>query len=184
MGQPVALYKRLADDGTKHHGFAHWYTLSSSPGWAVDANQHQAFPFVESAHVAAAAVVFGTVFVVDLRLIGIPHNRRPVTLISEEMLMLTRAAFVVSVITGALMFTANAHTYVVNTAFRVKMIALVAAGVNMIIFQHFTYKSVAACDKDLPAPRAARLAGFLSICIWITVIFLARWIGFYQGLCI
>ncbi len=162
--------------------FAHWVHAVEFSGvgqWMR--TSIKAFPLVESAHVAAAAVVFGTVFVVDLRLIGIPHNRRPVTLISEEMLKLTWIAFAVSVITGSLMFTANAHTYVVNTAFRIKMIALVAAGLNMVVFQYFTYKSVAAWDKDLPAPRAARVAGFLSICIWITVIFLARWIGFTKG---
>ena len=81
-------------------------------------------PIVEATHVACAAIVFGTVFVVDLRLIGVPHNQRPVTLISEEMLRLTWGAFVISVVTGTLMFTANAHTYVVNTAFRIKMLAL------------------------------------------------------------
>jgi uncharacterized membrane-anchored protein len=138
-------------------------------------------PIVEATHVACAAIVFGTVFVVDLRLIGVPHNQRPVTLISEEMLRLTWGAFVISVVTGTLMFTANAHTYVVNTAFRIKMLALVAAGLNMLIFQHFTYRSVGAWDKDLPAPRAARWAGIASICIWVAVIFLGRWIGFTKG---
>ncbi len=162
--------------------FAHWVqTVESSGVGQWMRTNLKAFPCVEATHVACAAMIFGTVFVVDLRLIGIPHNRRPVTVISEEMLRLTWVAFALSVITGALMFTANAHTYVANTAFRIKMIALIAAGVNMAVFQFFTYRSVSAWDKDLPAPRAARWAGILSICIWVTVIFLARWIGFTKG---
>jgi uncharacterized membrane-anchored protein len=162
--------------------FAHWVQAVESSGvgqWMR--TSVKAMPIVEATHVFCAATVFGTVFVVDLRLIGIPHNRRPVTVISQEMLRLTWSAFVLAAITGTLMFTANAHTYVANTAFRIKMIALLAAGLNMTFFHHFTYRSVAAWDKDLPAPRAARLAGIASICIWIAVIFLGRWIGFTKG---
>src|SRR5579862_4454576 len=83
----------------------------------------KAMPIVESIHVLAAATVFGTVFVVDLRLLGLPDTRRPVTLISREMLRLTWAAFCVAVVAGLLMFAANAHTYYGNTAFRLKMLA-------------------------------------------------------------
>lgn len=141
----------------------------------------KAMPVVESIHVMAVALVFGTIFIVDLRLLGLPSTRRPVTRISGEMLRLTWAGFVVAVITGALLFTANAATYFDNTPFRWKMLALLGAGVNMLVFQLFTYRSVAAWDKDAPTPLAARAAGALSILLWTTVIFLGRWIGFTKG---
>ena len=141
----------------------------------------KAMPFVESLHVLAAATVFGTVFIVDLRLLGFPDTRRPVTLISREMLRLTWAAFCIAVIAGVLMFAANAHTYIGNTAFRLKMLALVGAGVNMAIFQGLTYRTVSAWDKNAPTPLAGRVAGALSILLWLTVIFFARWIGFTKG---
>jgi hypothetical protein len=141
----------------------------------------KAMPIVEALHVLAIATVFGTVFVVDLRLLGLPHARRAITRIADEMLKLTWGGFAVAVVTGALMFAANANTYYVNTAFRLKLLALVAAGINMAIFQGITFKGVAAWDVDAKAPRAARIAGALSILLWITVIVLGRVIGFTKG---
>ncbi len=72
----------------------------------------KAMPFVESIHVLAAATVFGTILIVDLRLLGLPNTRRPFTRISDEMLKLTWTAFALALVTGFLMFAANANTYV------------------------------------------------------------------------
>jgi hypothetical protein len=141
----------------------------------------KAMPIVESIHVLAAATVFGTIFIVDLRLLGLPDTRRPFTRVSHEMLRLTWTAFCIAVIAGLLMFSANAHTYFGNTAFRLKMLALLGAGVNMAIFQGITFRSVGTWDKDAPPPLAGRLAGAISILLWVTIIFLARWIGFTKG---
>lgn len=141
----------------------------------------KAMPIVESIHVLAAATVFGTVFIVDLRLLGLPNTRRPITRISHEMLRLTWAAFVIALVTGALMFAANANTYVENTAFRLKMLTLLAAGLNMAIFHGLTYRTVGKWDTDAMPPSAARVAGVVSIVIWVGLIFFARWIGFTKG---
>jgi hypothetical protein len=140
-----------------------------------------AMPVVEALHVLAGATVFGTILIVDLRLLGFPDTRRPVTRVCSEMLWLTWIAFTVSVVAGALMFAANAHTYVGNTAFRLKMLALLGAGVNMALFHGFTFRTVGAWDRNAPVPLAARIAGALSILLWVSVIFLARWIGFTKG---
>jgi len=141
----------------------------------------KAMPIVEAIHVLCAATVFGTILVVDLRLLGFPNTKRPFTRISHEMLRVTWIAFCFAVITGALMFAANANTYYANTAFRFKMLALILAGVNMLIFQLITYRTVGQWDTGVRPPLAGRLAGALSLTIWVTLICLARWIGFTKG---
>ncbi len=141
----------------------------------------KAMPIVNALHVLAATTVFGTILVVDLRLLGFPDTRRPFTRISDEMLRLTWAAFALALLTGALMFAANAQTYVGNTAFQLKMLALIGGGVNMAIFQRITFRGVGAWDHSARPPLAGRIAGAASILIWISVIFLARWIGFTKG---
>ncbi len=138
-------------------------------------------PIVESIHVLAAATVFGTIFVVDLRLLGLPDTQRPVTVVMREMLRFTWLAFCLAVFAGLLMFAANANTYFNNTAFRLKMLALLGAGVNMAIFQAITARGVGSWDQNVRPPLAARAAGMMSILIWVTVICLARWIGFTKG---
>jgi hypothetical protein len=140
-----------------------------------------AMPWVNAIHVLCVTLVFGSILVVDLRLLGVLDRGRAVSRISDEMLRITWAAFIGAVITGVLYFAANATTYWFNMAFRFKMLAILLAGVNMAIFQFGTYRGVAAWDRDAPTPRAARIAGALSILLWLTVLVLGRVIGFTKG---
>jgi hypothetical protein len=138
-------------------------------------------PVVEAIHVLTAAVVFGTILIIDLRLLGFPNTRRAFTRIENELLRFTWGAFIISVITGILMFAANATTYYGNTAFRLKMLALLLAGVNMAVFELVTKRGVAGWDKDVKPAPAARFAGAASIAIWLAVLFIARWIAWTKG---
>lgn len=141
----------------------------------------RAMPVVEALHVVAVALVLGTVLVVDLRLLGLPDWRRPVTRVAGELLRLTWGGFGLAVITGVMMFTANAATYYGNTAFRLKLLALGLAGLNMAVFHLGAFRTVGTWDRDQRAPNAARMAAALSILLWIGIIFLGRWIGFTKG---
>ena len=159
--------------------FVHAIQASAPAEWMR--TSLKAMPIVESLHVLAAATLFGTILIVDLRLLGLPNTRRPVTVVTREMLRFTWASFCVSIIAGSLMFAANASTYYGNTAFRLKMLLLICAGLNMAFFHAVTFRTVGRWDKDTPTPLGARTAGALSMLIWVTVIFVARWIGFTKG---
>jgi hypothetical protein len=141
----------------------------------------KAMPIVEAIHVMAIATVFGTIALVDLRLLGWPNVMRSFSKLHHELLRWTWMAFGVSVITGVLLLIVNAVTYYRNTAFWLKMLVILLAGINMLVFERITAKSVASWDKGVAPPGAARLAGALSIVLWVTVIFLGRWIGFTKG---
>src|SRR5688572_10329352 len=82
------------------------------------------FPLLESAHVVGLALVFGTIAVVDFRLLGLASVNRPFEKVASEMLRWTWVAFALTLVTGFLMFSTNANVYIVNTAFRVKMVML------------------------------------------------------------
>ncbi|HXS81018.1 MAG TPA: DUF6644 family protein [Gammaproteobacteria bacterium] len=146
--------------------------------WMRDTNP--AMQVVESAHVLAAVMVLGTVLIADARLLGLADTRRAFTRISRETLPLTWAAFALAVVTGSLMFTTSAPTYFYNTAFEFKALALLCAGLNMALFQLFTARGVAAWDLG-KTPRAARVAGLISLALWAAVVLLGRWIGFTKG---
>jgi hypothetical protein len=140
-----------------------------------------AMPWVNAAHVLCISLVFGSILVVDLRLLGLCDRQRAVTRVAQDMLRLTWIAFAGAVLTGVLYFAANATTYWFNTAFRFKLLAILLAGVNMLVFQFHTFRGVATWNRDAPPPHAARLAGALSILLWTTVIVLGRVIGFTKG---
>jgi len=141
----------------------------------------KAMPIVEAIHVMAIATVFGTIALVDLRLLGWPNVQRSFSKLHHELLRWTWLAFGAAVITGVLLLIVNAVTYYRNTAFWLKMLAILLAGINMLVFEAVTAKSVASWDKGVTPPSAARLAGALSIVLWVAVIFFGRWIGFTKG---
>jgi peptidoglycan/LPS O-acetylase OafA/YrhL len=136
------------------------------------------FPLIESAHVIGLAMVFGTIAIVDLRLLGIASTRRPFSKIASDIMKWTWAAFVVTVVTGLLMFITNAAVYYHNTSFRWKMALLACAGINMLIFERTAARSVGQWDRNAAAPRAGRTAAAVSLVLWIGIIFLGRWVGF------
>jgi hypothetical protein len=141
----------------------------------------KAVAIVNALHVISIATVFGTIFLVDLRLLGIPNVKRAFSRVHHELLPWTWGAFGIAAITGVLLFMVNAVTYQRNTAFWLKMATIVLAGINMAVFELRTLKSVPTWDVGVKPPNAARLAGALSILLWIAVIVFGRWIGFTKG---
>jgi hypothetical protein len=137
-----------------------------------------AFPLIETVHVIALALVVGSIAIVDLRLLGLASTERSVSGLCREILPWTWGAFVLAVITGALMFASHANDYFANAAFRVKILLLLAAGINMLAFQLITYRGVAAWDRNVALPLPARVAGAVSLTCWVGIVFFGRWIGF------
>jgi hypothetical protein len=136
-----------------------------------------AFPLIESFHVVGLTLVFGTIAVLDLRLLGLASIHRPFTKVAE-VLKWTWAAFGLTVMTGALMFITNASVYFSNTSFRWKMVLLALSGLNMFVFERTAFRNVHRWDSDKAAPPSGKLAAAISLILWISVIFLGRWIGF------
>jgi uncharacterized membrane protein len=135
------------------------------------------FPAVESIHVVALTLVAGTIFVVDLRLIGVASRNMRFTQLSDQMLPWTWRAFVLAAITGSLLLSANAEGYYSNTPLRIKAVLLLLAGLNMAYFQLVTFKTVSQWDNGRPVD-AARFAGWASLILWTGVIACGRWAGF------
>ena len=136
------------------------------------------FPFAEAAHVIGLALVFGTILVLDLRLLGFASSERPFGKVAGDILKVTWIGFAIAVITGALMFITNADVYFHNTYFRVKMLLLALSGVNMAAFEVTARKSVQEWDTAKSAPRSGRIVATCSLVLWISIIFTGRLIGF------
>jgi hypothetical protein len=137
-----------------------------------------AFPWIETIHVICITTMVGVIAVLDLRLLHAAWSRRPVRQVSAEVLPFTWGAFVLAAITGALLFSSKASEYVENWPFRLKMLTIACAGINMVVFHFTTYRGVDGWDTGQAPPRAARVAAGLSLLFWATVIVFGRWIGF------
>lgn len=145
-------------------------TLVASGPWV--------FPIVETIHVLSLAAVFGSIAMLDLRLLGITSRDGAVSTISHEVLPLTWIAFAVAALSGTLLFMSNASAYAANLQFRLKFLFMALAAVNMLAFHLGAYRQVSQWDHQLPPPNAARIAGALSILLWLTIIVFGRWTGY------
>ena len=135
------------------------------------------FPTLEAIHVIALGLVFGTILVVDLRILGIASTARPFTRVSGDMLRWTWAAFVLAALTGSLMFVTNARVYWENGFFRAKLVLIALAGLNMLIF-HFTAGRSREWDTARRGPPVGVACAVASMTLWVLVIGMGRAIGF------
>jgi len=136
------------------------------------------FAVIESVHVMGLATVFGTIVVIDLRLLGIASSDRPFTNIASDVFRWTWLAFAVTATSGLLMFVTNAGSYYQNVYFRAKMALLVLAALNMLLFEFTARRSVREWDRQPVAPPVGRMVAAISLAVWISVIVLGRWVGF------
>ncbi len=155
--------------------------LKSIEGWSLATAIREGlylFPMLESIHVIGLALVFGTILIIDLRLMGVASMGRPFQRMAPEIVKWTWFGFAVALITGALMFTTNATVYYHNTYFRIKMLLLLLAGVNMGIFESTTGRQVAKWGDQRSTPSSARIAARFSLVLWVSIIVFGRLIGF------
>jgi hypothetical protein len=136
------------------------------------------FPLLEASHVIGLSLVFGTIAIVDLRLLGVASTHRSFSRLSADVMKWTWVAFLLTFATGALMFITNATVYFHNTYFRAKMLLLVLAAINVLVFELTARKTLARWDQAPSSPPLGRAVATISLVIWVAVIVAGRMIGF------
>jgi hypothetical protein len=156
--------------------FFEWLADTS---WSVDLHESQyAYPLIESIHVWTMAVFFGSVVMFDLRLLGVALRKVPASEVVDRLLPLTIATFVIMVISGMLLFYAIPLRSYQSIFFRFKMLLMLLAGLNVWLFHSRIYPKVATWEVEGVPPRRARVAGAVSLVLWIGIIFSGRMIAY------
>lgn len=149
--------------------FFEW--LPTSP-WAQAINGAEwAFPVVESLHFVGFALSIGTIAIVDLRLLGLGMRKQTPGELAADLRRWTLGGLAMMLITGPLMFSADAVHYHYNSSFQIKMTVLAIA----LVF-HFTVHR--RMVRPGAAPALAKLTGLLSLALWTTVVGAGRMIAF------
>lgn len=153
-----------------------WIQLENLPlAWTIGGTWW--FPMLESIHVIAAAMVVGSILMVDLRLLGFAAGKYAISTMSRELVPWTWFAFAVATVTGLGMFITRAASHVLNPAFQWKMFLLLLAGINMIFFHYWIYRQIQHWDVSDKVPANIRFFGASSLIIWCGVMLSGRWVG-------
>ncbi len=132
------------------------------------------FPIMESSHVLGLAFSVGTVVWFDLRLLGVAMRRYSVS----ETFAIVRpwmfTGFAIMMITGVFLFWSHALKCYGSNYFRIKLVLLVLAAVNIIVFHSTIDRRRAEWDNAPIPPLRARLAGFTSVLLWLAIVAAGR----------
>ena len=148
-----------------------WISHSALGAWVV--SSAYIWPTLESVHFVSLCVLFGSILVVDLRLIGFFRNAcAPLV---DVLSWIALGAFAVNLGTGVLFFFGNTYKYVGNAAFELKLLLILGAGINA-----WFYKARLSHIVQTEAVSVGTIsAGTLSILFWTGVIVCGRMITFY-----
>ncbi len=138
------------------------------------------FPIVETIHVLAITLLAGTISILDLRLLGVILRGERVTTVARQVLPFVWTGFSILLVSGLMLFAAEAAKSYANPAFRIKLILLVLAGLNPLIYYRTIYKRIAQWDTFPHTPLAARIAGGISLTLWTAIIAAGRATAYFN----
>jgi hypothetical protein len=136
------------------------------------------FPIIETVHIFGIVVLVGSTSVLDLRLLGWTLRDKPVSKMAWRFLPWAWIGFTLQVVTGVLLFSSEATKMYDNLGFRIKMVLIVVAGINALVFHTVAYQSVDKWENDPVGPIGARIAGLASIILWFGIVAAGRWIAY------
>ena len=136
------------------------------------------YPGVEIAHVVGIALLFGSIAILDLRLLGLSRSVS-VRRLARRVLPWTAASLLLIVPSGLLLFIAHAGDLIASPLFAAKICLILAAGANAAVLHAGAFRSAASWDANGAPPLAARAAGALSLALWIAVISCGLRLAYY-----
>jgi|ERR1700722_3415928 hypothetical protein len=160
-------------------GFANFLQwLSGTPFSTMMRESIWAEPIVETIHVLTLTIFLGFAVLLDLRLLGVTLIRKRVSEVLAQFNLWLFGGFAVMIVTGILLFCGDPVSFY-NTEppfFKIKMIMLVLAGLNVLIFNLTIGRKV--WDRKPRTPGAAKAAGVVSIVLWIWIVAAGRAIAY------
>lgn len=149
------------------------------PSWSeLLASSLNFWGLLEGTHVLSLMLFAGTIFLVDFRLLGLGFKKTPVSVLSDRVLPLTLFGFALMVATGIALFYAKPLLYYHNLWFRVKLIFIAVALINILIFHWRIQRTQPEWDTAEKPPARVRLSGLLSLASWVLVILFGRMIAY------
>lgn len=133
-----------------------------------------AYPLVNAAHILGVALLVGAITPLDLRVIGF----WPSVPLNTLWYILSRTAAVglaIAISAGALLFITRATDYAESELFLVKMLVILVGFANIGLLRHRMHEAGPGSSPS----ASTRLAGVLSLVVWITALVLGRLVGYF-----
>lgn len=155
-------------------GFAFWLR-STSISEAIRI-QPWLWPLFEIVHFIGLSLLLGVAGFFDLRLLGL-FKMVPLSA-AWSLMPWAKAGFALAAVTGVTFFIGAPDQYVANVAFYAKLLFLVIAGLNAMLFERLHASALAGSDAELRSPAAFKVIGAVSLVSWFLVVYWGRMLPF------
>jgi hypothetical protein len=137
-----------------------------------------AYPLTEAVHIVGLALLFGSIAIVDLRLIG-AGRKVPAAALVGYAVPWSLLGFAMAAASGLMMFTAHAAEFLDQPVFLLKMTLIFVAGVNAALLRVGVLQHASEWTADLRPPARVRVAAGVSLLLWIGVITCGRLLAYF-----
>lgn len=147
--------------------FAEWLS-TTAPSVFIQEHNAWAIPLIQSVHIAGIAVVFGSVFLINMRVLGFSAMDQSLHQVSGRYSPYVRGSLYLLLVTGLLMVVGEPVRELVSFSFWAKMLLVALGTLIAIRFER---------SVNQPAPPSKGFA-LLTLAIWCCIILLGRFIAY------
>jgi hypothetical protein len=141
-------------------------------------NSKWGWPTTETVHFFGLSLLVGSIGMFDLRLLGVA-KRIPIAAL-HRLVPWGVLGYVINICTGFLFLSIAPDQYIYNPSFHFKLLFMMFAGVNILVFYSAVFRKVRVLGSGADAPVAAKIVGGVSLASWIGVIVCGRLLTFYR----
>jgi uncharacterized protein DUF6644 len=138
------------------------------------------YAIVNVAHILGVSTLFGSVLVLDLRLLGVWSRRVRIADLSSAVTPVAMTAFVIATLTGAALLATKATAYVDNPFLLIKFPAIAVGVLNAgILNMTPALREVGVRALRPGERRQLAVMGGISLVSWLTAVTAGRMIGYW-----
>lgn len=134
------------------------------------------WPVLEITHFVGLSLLMGGLIVMDLRMAG--HFRGFDPQASHKLLPLVFIGFGLNLVTGILFFYGDPMRYSINIGFQIKMILVVIAGLNALLYYWKVRPLMETWNAATAPPAIAKCVAYTSLTVWTGVLLCGRLIPY------
>ena len=136
-----------------------------------------AIPIIQTLHILAIAAAFGSVLMINMRILGITGGGSTVAATAARYLPWIWVALAVLIVTGIGMIVGEPVRELINPIFWMKMAAIVLMVLLSVWFQA-RVRHLAGSNPGSEARAGVRIGAVAIIVLWCVIIVCGRWIAY------
>jgi len=156
-----------------------WFLWLENTAIAIEIRQSLwLYPVIQFFHIAGIVFLVGSIMIFDLRLLGVAR-RLDADILGRSMVRISKAGFLITILSGFLLFIAHATDWAENPLFWIKILLIIIAVLNAVFFNKLILNRIHRWETYGNLPLRVRASGVVSLLLWFIIIAAGRFLAYY-----